>query len=388
MKVAVFDPFSGIAGDMTVGALLHAGADETRLREGLDSLGVPGYEVRVVRDRERGFACTRFLVDIDPDLDRPHRGLSDVLAVLDGGDLPERALSRAHRIVEALARGEAAAHGSTPDRIHFHEVGAIDSIVDVAATCLCLEDLGIEDVFTRPIRLGGGTVVAAHGAMPVPAPGAAALLDGLPVLFGGPDVELATPTGVAILSALASRESIPAEIRPSAVGYGAGTRPSESLPNLLRVFIADCEPTDPERVWQIEVNLDDVSPEILGAACERVREAGALDAYLTPVQMKKNRPGVLLTVLVPAASLAAVEDRIFAETTTFGLRRFPVERSILERTHVPVDTPWGRVRIKEGRRGGEIVTAAPEYDDCLRVARQAEVALRRVYEAARRAYRD
>jgi uncharacterized protein (TIGR00299 family) protein len=262
----------------------------------------------------------------------------------------------------------------------------MSSIVDVAAVSLCLHDLGIEQVFTRPVRLGGGTVEAAHGAMPVPAPGAAALLEGLPVVFGGADAELATPTGVAILAALASRDPLPGEVRPRSVGYGAGTRPSAALPNLLRVFVADLPPAASERVWQIEVNLDDVSPEILGVACDRVREAGALDAYLTPVQMKKSGPGVLLTVLVPETSLAAVEARLFEETTTFGLRRFPVERTVLERRHTTVKTPWGTVRVKEGLRDGSVVTAAPEYDDCLRVAEGADVALRRVYAAAKRAY--
>lgn len=388
MRVAVFDPFSGIAGDMTVAALLDAGADETFVRAGVGSLGVTGFRIEVRTDRLSGFACRRFEVILEEAEHHPHRGLADVLEMLDGGTLPPRALARARGIFEALARAEAAAHGTTPERVRFHEVGAVDSIVDVAAACLALEDLGIEAIFTRPIRLGGGTVETSHGEIPVPAPAAAGLLEGLPVRFGGAEVELATPTGVALLAALAERGPFPVELRPLAVGYGAGTRPSESLPNLLRVFVAEIADEPAARVWQIEVNLDDASPEILGPVPDRLRAAGALDAYWTPVHMKKGRPGVLLTILVDEVALEAVETRLFEETTTFGLRRFLVERVVLDRSHVTVETPWGTVRVKEGRRGGEVVIASPEFEDCARVAAEADVAVRRVDEAARRAYAD
>jgi uncharacterized protein (TIGR00299 family) protein len=373
---------------MTVAALLDAGADEEVVRAGIASLGLDGYRIEVRADRVSGFACRRFEVVLDEAEVHPHRGLADVLAILESGDLPARALARARVVFEALARAEAEAHGTTPERVHFHEVGAVDSIVDVAAACLALDSLEVDAIHTRPIRLGGGTVDTAHGTIPVPAPAAAALTRGLPVLFGGAEIELATPTGMAILAALAERDPFPGELRPTAVGYGAGTRPSEGLPNLLRVFVADVPDAPDPRVWQIEVNLDDASPEILGPTPDRLREAGALDAYWTPVHMKKGRPGVLLTILVDEVALEAVETRLFEETTTFGLRRFPVERVVLGRSHVTVETPWGPVRVKEGRRGDDVVIASPEFEDCARVAAEADVAVRRVDEAARRAYAE
>ncbi len=386
-RLALFDPFSGIAGDMTVGALIDAGANEAEIRSGLQSLPIDGYKIRVERVLRSHLSGTQFIVELPDGPEHAHRGLGDVKRILDEADVPPRALARAHSIFVALAEAEAHIHGTTTDEVHFHEVGAVDAIVDIMGTCLGLESLGIDEIATRPIEVGGGTVKAAHGQLPVPAPATALLLRGLPVAHGRADGELTTPTGAAILAALATRAVPVGPFRWEAIGHGAGTRDPEGRPNLLRVFVGRAETADLDsELWQVEFHVDDQSPEHLAPLPDRLIRAGARDAWVTPIIGKKGRSALLVAALVDEPHREQVEERIFQETTSFGVRRHRVERTILERDHVVVETEWGPVRVKVGRRRGEVLTASPEYEDCLRIAEDRDVSLRRVFEAARAAY--
>jgi len=405
MSLIYVDAFAGASGDMLLGALLDAGVDADALRRHLATLPVSGYRIDVRREVRHGLACTRAEVVLDGHAHHHHRGLSDVEKILAAGRLPGRAAEQAGEIFRRLAEAEAAVHGSTPEEVHFHEVGAVDAIVDIAGVCTCLALAGVDRVIASPLPMGSGYVHAAHGRLPVPAPAVVALMEGLPTAECGEPGERTTPTGAAILVTLAEAFGPMPPMVPKAIGYGAGARKGETMPNCLRVMIGHERATDPgngggdaaavaDSVWLLEANLDDATGETIGAAAEAVLAAGALDVWLIPVTMKKGRPGVVLACLADDDRREAVENVVFRETTTFGIRRQRVERSKLVREHVAVETAFGTVRVKVGRRrasgGGEeraVVTASPEYEDCLHLAREAGVAVREVAEAARAAWR-
>lgn len=386
MRIAYFDLIGGAAGDMILAALLDAGAPEAALRAGIDKLGLD-VSLAVGRTERRGLSATT--VDVTPGASEGHhhRHLPDVLAILEAGELPARALARARRVFEALARAEGEVHGVPPEQVHFHEVGAVDAIVDVAGACLALELLGVDRVEVGPFPLAGGTVKAAHGTIPLPAPATLRLLEavGAPVEGRPGQGELVTPTGAAVLSALAERFGPYPQARLQRTGYGAGRReaPADAAPNLLRVALAEPTSADtPGLVVQLEANLDDDTGERLAYLAEACFAAGALDAWFTPIQMKKGRPGVTLAVLAPQALAGALEDLILRESSSLGVRRSPRTRSVLPREEVTVETPWGAVRVKLATRPDGSQSRAPEFDDCARLARDAGVPLRRVYEAA------
>lgn len=381
MRTLLVEPFAGIAGDMTVGALLDVGVPLEVVRDGLARLPVGGWEIAAEKTIRGVFAGTRFLVRAAEE--DTHRHLSDVRGILAAADLPERARARAIAAFERLAAAEARAHGVTPEEIHFHEVGAIDAIVDIAGAALALEHLGVERVFTTAVRLGTGEVECRHGRIPVPAPGTVALLEGFPVVYAEGEGETTTPTGAAILAAWAEPAPPEFAFTPEWTGYGAGTRDDTPRPNLLRVTVGRIgagETTD--AVVELAANVDDQSPEMLAYAAERVLAAGALDVWISPVVMKKGRPGTVVTALAAPAEADAIEAALFRETSTFGVRRSVRTRAKLEREHLGVETPWGRVRVKVGRRDGEVLTRSPEYEDCARLARERDVPLRDVYAAA------
>ncbi|HUU91230.1 MAG TPA: nickel pincer cofactor biosynthesis protein LarC [Phycisphaerae bacterium] len=390
MSLIYVDAFSGVSGDMLLGALLDAGLAEQDLRRCLHGVAVSGYELVVGRETRKGLRATRAEVRL-AHAEHHHRGLSDIVALIEAADLPARAAEWAKAVFSRLAEAEAKVHGSTPEEVHFHEVGAVDAIVDIVGTCAGLALLGVDRVVASPLPMGSGYVQAAHGRLPVPAPAVVELMRGVPIGECGEAGELTTPTGAAVLVALAASFGPMPAMVPRAVGYGAGAREGRHLPNVLRVVIG--EPVEEggdgaqtDAVWLLEANLDDATGETLGAATQALFEAGALDVWLTPATMKKGRPGVVLAALATENTLDDVENAIFAETTTFGVRRRRVDRTKLEREHVPVETPFGTVRIKVGRRAGRVVTALPEYDDCLRLAEEHGAAFRKVYEAARAAY--
>ncbi len=383
MRGLHFDCFSGVSGDMTLAALIDAGVDAEAVRSGLDSLGLP-IRLEVARVRKGGFAATR--VRIDAPEEHAHRHLPDVEEILRRGRLSEGQRDLALRIFRRLAEAEAAAHGLGIDEVHFHEVGALDSIADIAGVAIALDLLGAGRITSRSVPTGSGTVKCAHGLMPVPAPGTAALLKGVPLAPCSIKGELTTPTGAAILTTVVQEWVDQPAMTIEQIGHGAGQRDLLEQPNLLRVFVgtvADVNPGERDQVWMLETNLDDVPGEVIGYCFEQLFAAGALDVFTTAVQMKKNRPGVLLSVLAPAEALAAVEAVVFRETGTFGVRRYPVQRSKLRRETVTVSTPWGPVQGKRGWREGGPVVVTPEYEDCARIARQHGVALHEVYARVR-----
>jgi uncharacterized protein (TIGR00299 family) protein len=379
-----YDCFSGISGDMTLGALIDAGADAAAVRAGLDSLGLP-IRLTVEKVRKGGFAATQVWVQAPEETE--HRHLPDVEAILARGALSDKQRELALRIFRRLAEAEAEAHGMPLERVHFHEVGALDSIADIAGVAIALDLLGVERFTSRSVPTGQGTVKCAHGLMPIPAPGTAALLKGAPLAPSSIKAELTTPTGAAILAATVQEWAEAPVMRVEAIGHGAGMKDFLDQPNLLRVFVGEsaANPAERDQVWMLETNLDDVPGEVVGYCCERLFAAGALDAWTTAVQMKKGRPGVVLSVIAPDAAAAAVEAVLFRETGTFGVRKYRVGRSKLQREAATVTTRWGALKGKRGwREGLEVFT--PEYEDCARVARERGVALREVYDEVRRAH--
>ena len=320
-----------------------------------------------------------------------HRNLHDIEEILDHSDLPKEVIAKAREVFLAIAKAEAKVHGSTVEEIHFHEVGAIDTIIDVVGNILALQYLGIEKVFTAPVNTGFGFVECAHGQMPVPAPATAELLQGIPNYRGTVEKEMTTPTGAALLKVLASPvKEVPDGFTGEIIGYGAGTRNVE-IPNVLRVNMGIWDETEGagkasgsavERLLMLECNLDDLNPEIMPYVLEKLLAAGALDAWLQPVIMKKGRPAQTLKVLCRPEQRQVMEPIMFAETTTLGVRAFVVERTALERRWKTVQTPWGGVRIKEGLLDGKVVNAVPEFEDCKKIAEANGVPLKVVEVAA------
>lgn len=387
MRAAHFDCFSGASGDMILAALLDAGVDEAAVRRGLNSLKLPiGLEVDKVR--KGGFRATS--VHIEAPEEHSHRHLPEIEEILQGGALTARQLDLALRIFRRLAQAEATAHGLPLERIHFHEVGALDSIADIAGSAIALDLLGAERITCRSVPTGQGMVKCAHGMMPIPAPGTAELLKGVPLAHSPIQAELTTPTGAAILTTVVSQWIDQPVLTVETIGHGAGKKEFMEQPNLLRLFVGTTLDSGPageaDQVWVLETNLDDVPAEVIGYCFEALLAAGALDVYTTAIQMKKNRPGVLLTVLAAEDKLSGIEDVLFRETATFGIRRCKADRHKLQRQTCSVTTPWGPIQGKLGWRSGQQPLFAPEYEDCARVAREHQVPLRDVYQEARQAY--
>ena len=388
MRAAHFDCFSGISGDMTLGALIDAGVDAEAIRAGLDSLGLP-ITLEVEKIRKGGFAATRATVEAPEE--HVHRYLADVEEIVHRGQLTASQCDLALRIFRRLAEAEAAAHGMPLDRVHFHEVGALDSIADIVGSAIGLDLLGVSRITSRSVPTGNGMVKCAHGMMPIPAPGTAALLKGVPLAATQIKGELTTPTGAAILTTVVQEWVESPVMTIESIGHGAGTRELLEQPNLLRLFVGTVvspqreQGDEADRVWVLETNLDDVPAEVIGYCCERLFAGGALDVFSTAIQMKKGRPGVLLSVLSPEAALDALETILFRETATLGVRRYPVQRHKLRREAAIVETPWGPIKAKRGWRDGGPDVVTPEYEDCARVARQHGVPLREVYAAVLKA---
>jgi len=367
---------------MLVGALADAGADRTALTAALESLGIEA-RVRFESTSRQGLRATRFHVETAGP-QHSHRHLSQIEGIIRAAALPERARGNALAIFQRLGEVEAAVHQVPLERVHFHEVGAVDSICDIVGACLGLELLGVEAVYCSPLNLGSGTVATQHGLLPVPAPATAGLVRGVPVYARGPEVELTTPTGAAVATTLARGFGPPPPMRVSAVGYGAGSRDFPGQANLLRVLIGEGSgAAEATTVAVLEANLDDSSPEVLGYALERLLEAGALDVTLAPLFMKKNRPGTLLTVIARPEDQERLAGLLFAETSTLGVRIHAAERRVQARRFVEIETPHGTVRMKVSEEGHY----APEYEDCRRLAQTSGVPLKEIIAEANFAYR-
>lgn len=380
MTLCYLDAFSGLSGDMLVGAMADAGADTRALTDALDSLNT-GASFTFEKVKRHGMAGTKFHVNWEPQ--KAHRHLSGIVRMIEAGALPERARQRAIQVFQKLAEAEALAHAVSIEKVHFHEVGAVDSIADIVGACVGLELLGVEQLYCSPVNVGSGTVETEHGTLPVPAPATARLLTGKPVYARGPALELTTPTGAAVAAALATGFGAMPPMTIATTGYGAGTKDFAEHANLLRVTIgAAAQASEATTVDVIEANIDDQSPQVLGYALERLMSAGALDVSLQPLEMKKGRPGTLLRVITPPELREALAALIFRETSTLGLRIYTAERRVQTRRFVEVDTPHGRIRVKVGGDGG----FAPEYEDCRRVAIETGVSLKQVLAEANFAY--
>ncbi|MCS7066819.1 MAG: nickel pincer cofactor biosynthesis protein LarC [Fimbriimonadales bacterium] len=382
MKTLYLDCIGGIAGDMMLAALIEVGVPEEALLETLRELKLSGWEWRSERVEVEAVQARRVQIRLLEE--QPHRHLSDVQEIIDGAPLAERVRQKAHAVFQKLAEAEAAVHNTTPDRVHFHEVGAVDAILDIVGACWGLEYLGVERVVCSPLPMGRGFVQAAHGVLPLPAPAVVELLRGVPT-YGIPiEGETVTPTGAALAVALSREFGMQPPMRWEAVGYGAGTA-TRPLPNLLRLFLGEAYSALPsygdwQSIVQIETNLDDATPQLLGYLMERAMETGALDAFFTPVQMKKNRPGVLVTLLAPPDHADALINLLLAETPTLGVRYTLLNRRCLQREIQTVQTPYGAVRIKIAREGERVLHVAPEYEDCVRVAREHHLPLQQVLQ--------
>jgi uncharacterized protein (TIGR00299 family) protein len=380
MKICYIDAFSGIAGDMTVGALLDAGANFAALEHALASLNT-GATVSVERVKRKGIAASKFRVDGGEQ--KAHRHLHHIVRMIEAGDMAAPAKQTALAIFQRLGEAEAKVHGTAIEKVHFHEVGAVDSICDIVGAAVCLHDLGIDAVHTSAINTGSGTASTEHGVLPVPTPATAELLAGKPVYARGPQMELTTPTGAAIVATLAKSAGPMPPMNLQAAGYGAGDRDFPDHANVLRVLIGEPSgASEAVTISVLETNIDDTSPQVLGYAVERLLEAGALDVTLTPVYMKKNRPGTVLTVLATAEDRERLAGIVLRETSALGLRIHTAERRVEARSFTEVDTPHGRVRIKVSGSG----SFAPEYDDCRRLAAERGVPLKDVLAEASLAY--
>ncbi|MBN2437119.1 MAG: nickel pincer cofactor biosynthesis protein LarC [Deltaproteobacteria bacterium] len=387
MKIAYFDCFAGISGDMTLGALIGAGADPQKIREDLAGLGVGGYRIEVGKKMTGPIEATDVRVLLD---DRHHshdRRLHDILEMIGGANFSGRAKQTAERIFRRLAEAEGRVHGRSPEEVHFHEVGAVDAIVDIVGAALCLEMFGWPKVISSPMPTFHGFAEGAHGVFPLPAPATAEILRGVPWKKLDIEGELVTPTGAAIIAEIASGFGGLPAMTVETIGYGAG-KSDFGIPNALRVMIGqEAGGEKSQDVTVIETNIDDLNPQFYETAMERLFAAGALDVFLSPIQMKKNRPGTLLSVICDPGKAETMSDIVLAETSTFGVRISRWERICLDRRWEEVETEFGTIRIKIGERGGRVITVSPEYEECKRAAAAHGVPLRRVHESALNVYR-
>jgi uncharacterized protein (TIGR00299 family) protein len=404
-RVLYFDCFSGISGDMAIGALLDAGLPLAELQQALGSLALGDAHVHAKKVLRAGVSATKFSVhqhqhddadhthDHPPDHphshagSHPHRHLSGIFKMIDTSALSPSGRERAKAMFQRLGEAEAAIHQMPVEKVHLHEVGALDSIIDIVGIVFAMEWAAADQVVCSPLNVGGGMVQSAHGLFPVPAPATLKILGDAPVYSGTVQKELVTPTGALIATSYAaSFGSIPA-MSIERIGYGAGDRDDPVTPNVLRVLIGTAaQRSARERVTVIECEIDDMNPQIFGVAMDRLYAAGALEVFYVPVQMKKNRPGTLLTVIAPPEKRSELADVIFRETTTIGLRHGEVEREVLAREIVEVATPIGTVRFKIAHRGGRVVNATPEFDDCARLAAANNLSVKDVQAIAIKAY--
>jgi uncharacterized protein (TIGR00299 family) protein len=383
VPLLVLEPIGGIAGDMFLAAAIDLGVDPGALEGALRTLAVPGWRLEVSRKTDCGIAGTH--VDVAVEGEQPHaRGLREILSLVDASGLSPRARAAARATFERIGRAEAKVHGVPVDEVHFHEVGAVDSIVDVCGAAVALELLGWPRVLSAPPELGRGLARSAHGPIPVPPPAVVELLAGRPVRPGGPQGEAVTPTGAAILAEHAEVGPLPPVVA-SRIGYGVGTRSWPDRPNVLRATLA--EPAEGGDLWLLETNLDDATGQMVARAIEAALEAGAVDAWAAPITMKKGRPAVIVAALADEARRARVTRVLFSETPTLGVRRRRVERDVLAREVRTVETVHGPVRVKVALLDGAEVGAQPEHDDCLALAREKGVPLREVMAAALAAHR-
>ncbi len=382
MKLCYFDAFSGISGDMTVGALLDAGADWSALESALKSLNL-GASFRLEKTKRKGMAASKFSVDAPEE--KKHRHLPHIEKIIEAGELSNKARSDSLAVFRRLGEAEARSHAVPIEKVHFHEVGAIDSICDIVGACVALDLLGVDEVYCSKINVGSGTVNTEHGVLPVPAPATAELLRNCPIYSSGPESELTTPTGAALVATLAKGFGTLPAVRMTGQGFGAGDKDFPVQANVLRALIGErTGASETTTVSILEANIDDSTPQVLGYTTERLLEAGALDVTLTPLYMKKNRPGTMLSVIARPEMTDTLAQIVFAETSTLGIRTYEAQRRVVARMSDEVATSYGIIRVKHAGNG----SFAPEFDDCRRAAVAGGVPLRAVIAEATEAFRQ
>jgi pyridinium-3,5-bisthiocarboxylic acid mononucleotide nickel chelatase len=388
MKIAYLDCFSGVSGDMLVGSLLDAGLSIEELEKILSGLNVHGYKISAEKEGRNNIFGTKFSVSLQEE-DQQARYLKDIKKIIRNSEIPLPIVETCISIFEKLAKTESEIHHISPDEIHFHEVGAIDSIIDIVASVAGIYLLGIEKLFVSKIPVGKGMITSAHGNIPLPSPATIALLEGVPIYDSGQSAEMITPTGAAIITSLCSSFGPMPPMIVDRVGYGVGTRTLADRPNLLRILIGnDIDKQSSETVVVLESNLDDMSPELLGYLMERLFDVGAKDVVFSHIQMKKNRPGIQLQVIGNPEDKDKLSTIIFRESTTLGIRFSYSQRFILTREKSMVESPWGKMRIKKVVNQGGKVATFPEYEECRRIAKANNLALRDVYAWAAALSRD
>jgi hypothetical protein len=382
MKVAYFDCHSGISGDMILGALIDAGVKLQTLRKGLAFLGLKGYELKSRRIKRNLFGGTKVDVVLSSKAYTHSRTFTGIERLLKRSKLPKSVIEDSIEIFLRLGKAEAKVHRTRIDKVHFHEVGAVDSIVDIVGGVIGMKELNVGQVLASPLNTGEGTVKCEHGVLPVPAPATLELLKGIPCYSSGIPYELTTPTGAAMIGFWAEAfQSMPLmKIQKS--GYGAGSHVIEEHANFLRVIVGEAEGKGSHKIVLVETNIDDMNPEFYDHIMDSLYSAGALDVYLTSIQMKKNRPAVKISVLAPPAKREAVSHILLTETSTFGIRFTEMDRIILDRQHLEVQTPYGKVAVKVGSLDGQVMHFSPEYENCKQIARKKKVPVKTVYDAA------
>lgn len=374
MRVAYFDMFSGVSGDMILGACLDAGVELDALRDAIAGLDLPGVEIGAEKVHRGGIEATRCGVDVPDEAEQ--RSLSEIVERIESAGLSAGVAQQAVAIFERLGRAEAGVHGVSVEEVHFHEVGALDAIVDIVGSVWCLDALGAVVVYASPFALGSGWVEAAHGRLPVPPPAVLELVRGWPIRPTSVQAELTTPTGAAVITTLAAAGA-PPDLVPDVIGYGAGARELDEQPNLLRIVAGRVEDRR-QTMAIVECDLDDLDPRLYGPLAERLETAGAVEVHWVPAQMKKRRPGTTIRALCAEAKIEAVSDTLLHETTTLGVRSWPVTRRTLERSAISVTTSLGKVAVKRVVRRDGGVELRPEFDDCLAIARGQGIPVRDV----------
>jgi uncharacterized protein (TIGR00299 family) protein len=388
MKIAYFDCFAGAAGDMIAAAMLDVGLDVAFLKAQLATLGLKNLDIKITETSRAGLRALSFLPVVPKE--HKHRNLEQIAKIITQSKISEQAKKTAIAVFERIAQAEGAVHGKDPHNIHFHEVGALDSIVDIVSAAIGLESLGVDKVYCSALSVGGGTVKCADRLMPVPAPATTELLKGVPITSGPAQLELLTPTAAAILTTVVDQFCPLPSMKIEAIGYGAGTLESEEFPNILRLIlgqITDEAEANADSICLLETNIDDVSGELVGSVTERLFRHGALDVFTTPIYMKHDRPAEQISIICKVEDVQQLEQILFEEGLTFGVRRQILQRSKLAREFVAVQTEFGEIRIKTGILGGRVVNAKPEFSDCISAAKKHNVAVKAVLDAAMAAYK-
>ena len=380
LRAAYFDCYSGISGDMILGALVDLGVDPGKIRKALKTLDLKGYKLKTSRVQRGLIAGTKVQVSLTKSSHHPARKYSDIKKLIADSDLSSTAKKNSLEIFKRIAQVEAAIHDTTMEKIHFHEIGAVDSIVDIVGGVVAIESLKLDKIYASPLNVGEGFVQCAHGCLPVPAPATLKLLQGIPVFSNGIKKELTTPTGAAMIGFYADKfGSLPA-MKIVGDGYGAGDHIIAEMPNMLRVVLGEISAESDEELVLIETNIDDMNPEFYEGTMESLFKAGALDVYLTPIIMKKSRPANKISVLSSETDRQAMTEILLHETSSFGVRYFRIGRTVLEREMKTVNISWGSVRIKIGKFNGKVIQISPEYEDCKKIAYKEKVPVKQVYE--------